>query len=85
MNGLNTTKSVRLCMVGSLDPNLVAGKVVLCERSSNARVAKGATILVVKGARIILANTKIDEEGFIANNHVLPTTTIGNDGGKVIL
>jgi hypothetical protein len=73
MNGLNTIKSARLCMVGSLDPNLVSGKIVLCECSSNARVAKGVGM--------ILANTEIDGEGLIANNHVLPTTTISNDGG----
>lgn len=85
MNGFNTTKSARLCMVRSLDPNLVSRKVVFCECSSNARVAKGATILIAKGVGMILANIEIDGEGLIANNHVLPITTIGNDGGQMIL
>jgi hypothetical protein len=81
MNGLNTIKSVKLCMVGSLDPNLVSRKVVLCECSSNAKVAKGAIILIARGVGIILANIEIHGEGLIANNHVMPTTIIGNDGG----
>jgi hypothetical protein len=72
-------------MVGLLDPNLVFGKVVLCECDSNAKVAKGASILIAKGVGMILANIEIDGEGLIANNHVLLTTTIGNDGGHVIL
>jgi hypothetical protein len=33
-------------MVGSLDPNLVFGKIILCERNSNAKVAKGTIALV---------------------------------------
>jgi hypothetical protein len=72
-------------MVGSLDPHFVYGKIVLCEHGSNAKVAKGIVVLVAKGARMILANIEIDGEALIANNHVLPTITIGNDGGQVIL
>jgi hypothetical protein len=68
-------------MIGSLDPNLMSGKVVLCECSSNARVAKGATILIARCVRMILANIEIDGKGLIGNNHVMPTTTIGNNGG----
>jgi hypothetical protein len=72
-------------MVGLLDPNFMYGKIVLCEHGSNAKVAKAVVVPIAKGARMILANIEIDGEAFIANNHVLPTTTIGNDGGQVIL
>jgi hypothetical protein len=85
MNGLNNTESAKLCLVGSLDPNLMYGKVVLCEHGSNDMVAKGVVVLVAKGVGMILANIEIDGKGFIANSHVLRAITIGNDGGKVIL
>jgi subtilisin family serine protease len=84
-SGLNTRESARVCLAGSLDPNLVSGKVVLCERGSNARVEKGAAVLAAGGAGMILANTEIDGEGLIADSHVLPATSVGNNGGQVIL
>ncbi|CAK9277777.1 unnamed protein product [Sphagnum jensenii] len=34
---------------------------------------------------MILANTEIDGEGLIADSHVLPATSVGNNGGQVIL
>jgi subtilisin family serine protease len=73
-----------LCMAGSLDPSLVAGKIVLCDRGITPRVAKGEAVLAVGGAGMILANTESDGEGLIADAHVLPATAVGALEGAAI-
>lgn len=84
-SNVNSTLDATLCMAGTLNPALVKGKIVLCERGNNARVAKGAAVLAAGGAGMILANTPTDGEGLIADSHVLPGTSVGAKGGFVIL
>jgi subtilisin family serine protease len=82
-NGTDTYSS-SLCLAGSLDPALVKGKIVLCERGNNPRVAKGAVVLAAGGVGMILANTATDGEGLIADSHVLPATAVGAAEGETI-
>ncbi len=81
----NGTAVAGLCMAGSLDPKLVAGKLVLCERGNNPRVAKGLAVLEAGGVGMILANAATDGEGLIADSHLLPATAVGYQGGNAIL
>ncbi|XP_062221800.1 subtilisin-like protease SBT1.4 [Phragmites australis] len=74
----------RLCIVGELDPKKVSGKIVLCERGSNARVAKGAAVKQAGGAGMILANTKESGEELIADSHLVPATMVGQTFGDKI-
>ncbi|CAL0320257.1 unnamed protein product [Lupinus luteus] len=77
-------KSSNLCMPGSLDPKLVQGKVVVCDRGSNGRVAKGVVVKKAGGVGMVLANTKENGEESIADKHVLPTVAVGKIAGDKI-
>ncbi|KAE8678735.1 RING-box protein 1a-like [Hibiscus syriacus] len=65
-----------LCLTGSLDPALVRGKVVVCDRGTNARVEKGAVELDAGGIGMILANTPVSGEELVADSHLLPAVAI---------
>ncbi|KAK1263527.1 Subtilisin-like protease [Acorus gramineus] len=76
--------SSSLCLEGSLDPNSVKGRIVLCDRGINSRAAKGAEVKRAGGVGMILANGVFDGEGLVADCHVLPGTAVGATGGESI-
>lgn len=76
--------SSSLCMEGSLDPKLVKGKIVMCDRGSNPRIAKGAEVKHAGGVGMILANSDSDGEGLVADAHMLPTSAVGAKEGELI-
>ncbi|XP_038897862.1 subtilisin-like protease SBT1.5 [Benincasa hispida] len=76
--------SSSLCLEGSLNPNLVKGKIVLCDRGINSRAAKGEVVKKSGGLGMILANGVFDGEGLVADCHVLPATAVGASGGDEI-
>ncbi|KAJ4837541.1 hypothetical protein Tsubulata_028091 [Turnera subulata] len=76
--------SSSLCLDGSLDPKLVGGKIVLCDRGINSRAAKGEVVKKAGGVGMILANGVFDGEGLVADCHVLPATAVGAAGGDEI-
>lgn len=76
--------SSSLCLDGSLDPNVVAGKIVLCDRGINSRAAKGEVVKRAGGIAMILANGVFDGEGLVADCHVLPATAVGAASGDEI-
>eukprot|EP01018_Ginkgo_biloba_P019634 Gb_24050 [translate_table: standard] len=82
-NGRDSYSS-SLCMEGSLDPKIVKGKIVVCDRGSNPRVAKGAEVKRAGGVGMILANSDSDGEGLVADAHVLPTSAVGAKEGELI-
>ncbi|KAL8466418.1 hypothetical protein ACS0TY_035494 [Phlomoides rotata] len=76
--------SSSLCLEGSLDPNVVKGKIVLCDRGINSRAAKGEVVKKSGGVGMILANGVFDGEGLVADCHVLPATAVGAEAGDEI-
>ncbi|KAG7013958.1 Subtilisin-like protease SBT1.5, partial [Cucurbita argyrosperma subsp. argyrosperma] len=76
--------SSSLCLEGSLNPNLVKGKIVVCDRGINSRAAKGEVVKKAGGLGMILANGVFDGEGLVADCHVLPATAVGAAGGDEI-
>lgn len=82
-NASNTTNG-NLCMMGSLSPEKVAGKLVLCDRGVNARVQKGAVVKAAGGAGMILSNTAANGEELVADAHLLPATAVGEKSGDSI-
>ncbi|HVK32290.1 MAG TPA: S8 family peptidase, partial [Burkholderiaceae bacterium] len=56
-----------------LDPALVAGKVVVCERGGNALVNKSAAVLAAGGVGMVLANTPTSANTQLALIHSVPT------------
>lgn len=76
--------SSSLCLEGSLDPKVVRGKIVLCDRGINSRAAKGEVVKKAGGIGMILANGVFDGEGLVADCHVLPATAVGAFNGDEI-
>ncbi|XP_047307635.1 subtilisin-like protease SBT1.8 [Impatiens glandulifera] len=73
-----------LCMPNSLDPKLVRGKVVLCDRGVDARVEKGLVVKQAGGVGMILANTAASGEELVADSHLLPAVAVGKKVGDQI-
>ncbi|KAJ4964041.1 hypothetical protein NE237_023980 [Protea cynaroides] len=73
--------SASLCMENSLDPNLVKGKIVICDRGSNPRVAKGLVVNKAGGVGMILANGISNGEGLVGDAHVIPACAVGAKEG----
>ncbi|XP_027357021.1 subtilisin-like protease SBT1.6 [Abrus precatorius] len=73
-----------LCMENALDPNMVKGKIVVCDRGSSPRVAKGLVVKKAGGVGMILANGISNGEGLIGDAHLLPTCALGADEGDAI-
>ncbi|KAF8406597.1 hypothetical protein HHK36_008685 [Tetracentron sinense] len=76
--------SVSLCMENSLDPKLVKGKIVICDRGSNPRVSKGLVVKKAGGVGMILANGVSNGEGLVGDAHLLPACTVGSDEGDTV-
>ncbi|XP_009767539.1 subtilisin-like protease SBT1.8 [Nicotiana sylvestris] len=76
--------SSNLCLRGSLDPNVVRGKVVLCDRGANDRVEKGLVVKEANGIGMILANTPETGEELVADSQLLPAVAVGRKVGDVI-
>ncbi|XP_047310086.1 subtilisin-like protease SBT1.6 [Impatiens glandulifera] len=73
-----------LCMDNSLDPDLVKGKIVICDRGSNPRVAKGLVVKKAGGIGMILTNGASTGEGLVGDAHLLPACSVGADEGDAI-
>ncbi|KAK3213386.1 hypothetical protein Dsin_018092 [Dipteronia sinensis] len=73
--------SANLCLPASLNPELVRGKVVICDRGINARVEKGAVVGEAGGVGMILANTAASGEELVADSHLLPAVAVGRKVG----
>ncbi|KAJ3682591.1 hypothetical protein LUZ60_015164 [Juncus effusus] len=76
--------SASLCMENSLDPKLVRGKIIICDRGSSPRVAKGFVVKEAGGVGMILANGVSNGEGLVGDAHVLPACAVGANEGNLI-
>lgn len=72
-----------ICNPGALDPNVVAGKIVLCKRAAIARVFKSLAVYQAGGAGMILYNAN-DAESLNTDTHWVPTVHINNTDGLAI-
>ncbi|KAI3443549.1 hypothetical protein Pfo_000214 [Paulownia fortunei] len=79
-----SNSSNNLCLAGSLDPAVVRGKVVVCDRGISARVEKGAVVRDAGGVGMILANTATSGEELVADSHLLPAVAVGRKVGDMI-
>ncbi|XP_038681592.1 subtilisin-like protease SBT1.1 [Tripterygium wilfordii] len=73
------------CIPGSLDHNLVKGKIVVCQHGNHGRVAIGEQVKVAGGAGMLLLNTESQGEELFADPHVLPAIALGVSKGKAII
>ncbi|TKY55644.1 Subtilisin protease SBT1.7 [Spatholobus suberectus] len=82
-NASNATNG-NLCVTGTLSPEKVAGKIVLCDRGLTARVQKGAVVKSAGGLGMVLSNTAANGEELVADAHLLPATAVGENAGDAI-
>uniref|UniRef100_A0A804LGZ3 Subtilisin-like protease SBT1.6 n=1 Tax=Zea mays TaxID=4577 RepID=A0A804LGZ3_MAIZE len=76
--------SASLCMENSIDPSLVKGKIVVCDRGSSPRVAKGMVVKEAGGAAMVLTNGEANGEGLVGDAHVLPACAVGEKEGDAV-
>ncbi|WP_201761792.1 S8 family serine peptidase [Nonomuraea sp. K271] len=72
-----------LCHVGSLDPDKVRGKVVLCRRGENARVEKSQAVEEAGGLGMIMYNNT-PAESLNTEYHSVPTVHVDSAAGAAI-
>ncbi|CAN1133839.1 Subtilisin-like protease SBT1.7 [Linum perenne] len=72
------------CSAGTLIPDKVKGKIVLCDRGVNSRVQKGAAVKAAGGFGMVLTNTEANGEELVADAHLLPATAVGEKTGDAI-
>lgn len=71
-----TQCACRQCLAGSLSPEKVKGKIVLCWRGTGMRVAKGMEVKRAGGVGFILGNSKANGVEIACDPHVLPATAV---------
>lgn len=76
--------SASLCLENSLDPKLVRGKIVICDRGSSPRAAKGLVVKRAGGVGMILANGASNGEGLVGDAHLIPACAVGASEGDRI-
>ncbi|CAI9102294.1 OLC1v1000537C1 [Oldenlandia corymbosa var. corymbosa] len=82
--GKSGVLATSLCMENSLDSSGVKGKIVICDRGSNPRVAKGLVVKKAGGVGMILANGVTNGEGLVGDAHLLPACAVGTTEGDAI-
>ena len=75
-------EQVRLCFSGTLDPAKVTGKIVVCDRGTNARVDKSLAVQQAGGIGMILAN--VSPNSLNADLHFVPTIHISDTAGAAV-
>ncbi|RYR58250.1 hypothetical protein Ahy_A05g023908 isoform A [Arachis hypogaea] len=81
-NSSGTLNPKAMCLEGTLDPQVVKGKIVICERGISPRVQKGHVVKNAGGVGMILTNTETNGEELVADCHLLPAVAIGEKDGK---
>ncbi|XP_071697624.1 subtilisin-like protease SBT1.5 [Rutidosis leptorrhynchoides] len=70
------------CMAGSLDEELVKGKIVICDRGGNARVKKSEVVDNAGGVGVIVSNVVPQGEGLISDSYIIPGMLITESASK---
>lgn len=73
-----------LCLEGTLDRRIVAGKIVICDRGISPRVQKGQVVKDAGGVGMILSNTAANGEELVADSHLIPAVAVGESKGREI-
>ncbi|KAF8404920.1 hypothetical protein HHK36_009815 [Tetracentron sinense] len=81
-NSSNVTNG-NLCITGTLIPEKIAGKIVLCDQGSGNSVRSGTVVKDAGGVGMIFANTVVRNKQ-IAQAHLLPATDVAPEVGNTI-
>lgn len=66
-------------------PGTFNGEIVVCERGTQARVAKGFNLKQAGAGGMILVNTSVEGESIVADEHYLPTVHLGQADGAALV
>lgn len=72
------------CMPESLNDEKTKGKIVLCDRGGNARVAKGEVVQKAGGVGVVVANMSPLGEGLVADAHMIPGLALTESAGNTL-
>jgi subtilisin family serine protease len=72
------------CIDGSLDPDMVRGKIVLCDLQEGGRIEKGLVVRRAGGAGMILASQFKEEDYSSTYSNLLPATMVDLKAGEYI-
>ncbi|CAM0913602.1 unnamed protein product [Alopecurus aequalis] len=61
-----------LCLAGSLDPDKVNGKIVVCTRGGNGKVEKGLVVKRAGGIGMVLCNDASSGDDVVTDPHFIP-------------
>ncbi|WNC73098.1 S8 family peptidase [Thalassotalea psychrophila] len=75
-------EQVRECFPGTLDAEIVAGKIVVCDRGSIARVDKSKAVAMAGGIGMVLAN--VSPSSLNADFHSVPSIHVDVDTGNIL-
>ena len=81
--GSDTTQG-RLCYPGTLDPDRVRGKIVVCDRGINARTDKSDAVKQAGGMAMVLANVSANATNLASDFHAVPTVHVTQSAGSAI-
>ncbi|CAK9136634.1 unnamed protein product [Ilex paraguariensis] len=73
------------CLPGSLSPEKVKGKIVMCLRGKGTRVGKGGEVKRAGGVGFILGNSPANGAEIAVDAHVLPATAVNSNNAIEIL
>ncbi len=73
----------QLCFLGSLNPAVVTGKIVLCRRGTSARVEKSLAVKQAGGVGMVLYNVN-NTQSLNTDNHYVPSLHINNTDGLAV-
>jgi subtilisin family serine protease len=76
------TADATKCIEGTLDPALAAGKIVVCDRGVNDRIAKGFEVKRAGGAGLVLAN--VSPNSINGDYHPVPAVHVVQADGDAI-
>lgn len=76
--------SSTLCLTNSLNASAAAGRVVICKRGTNTRVAKSLAVKLAGGAGMVMANT-VAGQSLNLDVCYVPTIHVTNADGNAIL
>ncbi len=81
--GLPEAETPNLCVLGSLDPAQVEGRIVVCDRGSNARVEKSQAVAEAGGIGMILTN--VTPASLDNDFHQVPTVHLPDTARAAVL
>lgn len=77
-----TVANAKLCIEGTLDPAKAAGKVVVCDRGVNDRIAKSFEVVRAGGVGMVLTNTS--PNSINGDYHPVPAVHLDNVKGAAV-